>query len=417
MVFQNLVNTNHTGPYQQVIIEDEKHALCTFVDGIISTVHPGYSNDGTTVLQTSSGKDCPHPAKKSPLDVEDRHQDYIDCVAATQIHKCRPNHCLKLDPKNCQICRFKFPKPLSATTDIIADEANGELEVVTKRNHSFVNNYNKLALQTWRANMDIQMITSSSKLKRYATKMIGYSTKAEPASKQSKEIFDAVAKNPTKDEAHLVNAVLMKAVGGRDYGAQEVCTLLSGEPLVTTSREFVTVSLNQKRELREVVNPREEVTLANIVDLYTRRPEELEEVSLFDYASSYSVKNKNPENVSKRAKNAICMHFPFHVNDPTSEHYDEYCRTQMLLHVPFRHESNLKNHEDTWVAAYENSAIYRKNEPVDLKNGERESDSEEAQAAEVAPDWALLCDDKNNPYEVRVLSLQNFHEMIIIFTE
>ena len=89
--------------------------------------------------------------------------------------------------------------------------------------------------------------------------MIGYSTKAEPASKQSKEIFDAVAKNPIKDEAHLVNGVLMKAVGGRDYGAQEVCTLLSGEPLVTTSREFITISMDQQREFRERINPGEDV--------------------------------------------------------------------------------------------------------------------------------------------------------------
>ena len=390
-------------PCQQVVSEDRKSELCQYVDGIISTMHPGYSDDGSQVIQRSSGKECPHPAKKSPLEVEDAYQDLIDCVAATQIHVCKPNHCLKSAANNCQTCRFQFPKPLAASTDLLADEKTGELDVVTKKNHSYVNNYSRSGLQAWRANMDIQMVTSSSKLKRYATKMISYSTKAEPASKQSKAIFDAVAENSNKDEAKVVNAVLMNAVGGRDYGAQEVCTLLSGDPLVTTSRQFVIISMNQNRELREQLNPGEEVTVANIIDMYTQRPEKLDLISLFEYAASYTVKKKNPANVCKRPKDAIVMHFPFLINDPNSDQYEDYCRIQVNLHIPFRVESDLKDEGESWSDAYRKSSIYEAHQVIDLKNDEKDaSNCDDPEAAEIVPNWAFLCDDQMDPAEVRL---------------
>ena len=371
--------------------------MCRYVDGIISTMHPAYSDDGSTVLQRSSGKECPHPAKKLPLEIEDAHQDLVDCVAAMQIHVCRPNSCLKsVAGKNCQSCRFRFPKPLVAHTDIIRDEETDEVEVVTKRNHGFVNNYNKLGLQAWRANSDAQMVTSSQKLKRYSTKLMKYSTKAEPASKQVQSVFDAVAQNSTNKEAKVVNAVLMNAVGGRDYGAQEVCTLLSGEPLVTTSREFVTISMDQRREVKKRFTPGEVLTVANIIDQYKLRPDQYEEISLFDYASIYTIKKNRPETLLPRSKKAIVMHYPFLPNNPTSPQYETYCRIQMMLHLPFRMETSLKEEEESWAEAYRRSPIFELHKQIDLRDASASEDSDRGAAeggpAPVTPRWALLCD-------------------------
>ena len=46
-----------------------------------------------------------------------------------------------------------------------------------------------------------------------------------------------------------VSKLLMKSIGERDYSAQETCHLIMGDKLVTASREFKTLHLENKQDI------------------------------------------------------------------------------------------------------------------------------------------------------------------------
>ena len=63
--------------------------------------------------------------------------------------------------------------------------------------------------------------------------------------------------------------------------------------MVTTSREFITISMDQQREFRERINPGEDVTIPNIKDTYAKRPEEMEDVTLERKNNKKTLKSTN----------------------------------------------------------------------------------------------------------------------------
>ena len=58
--------------------------------------------------------------------------------------------------------------------------------LVTQRNDPRVNSHNRLLLQNWRANVDIQIIVDVDACARYMAK---YVAKGEPRSQSASEIF------------------------------------------------------------------------------------------------------------------------------------------------------------------------------------------------------------------------------------
>ena len=97
------------------------------------------------------------------------------------------------------------------------------------------------------------------------------------------------------------------------------------------------------------------------------------------------------------------MHYPFYPNNPLSENYEEFCHTQLVLHKPFRSQDELKRSNESWKDAYERSPIYKVHDPVNLRDEEEEKNAQEAPpaAAEEVPEWGILCDDQDDPYQVR----------------
>ena len=135
----------------------------------------------------------------------------------------------------------------------------------------------------------MQVIVSPYAVGKYIAK---YATKSEPQSATLKETFKMITETmSTADPARkVVSKLLMKTVGERDYSAQETCHLIMGEKLVTSTREFKTLFLENKREVDPAAKPGRTATLPTVIEEYMRRPVEIEDVCLLDYVSDYKRK-------------------------------------------------------------------------------------------------------------------------------
>lgn len=95
------------------------------------------------------------------------------------------------------------------------------MKVVTKRNDNRLNNHQRLQLQGWRANCDIQVIIDCHSCLEYIAK---YASKAEKISSVAKEAFTSIlceSWNQNSGKSTL-RKLMMKAVGQRDMSIQEV---------------------------------------------------------------------------------------------------------------------------------------------------------------------------------------------------
>ena len=89
--------------------------------------------------------------------------DYINLVNAVERHtRCSAGYCLRMKPGQQEAtCRFKYPKPLQTSTELEFEQlSDGHIRttVVTKCNDTRLNSHNRVMLQNWRANVDIQVI-------------------------------------------------------------------------------------------------------------------------------------------------------------------------------------------------------------------------------------------------------------------
>ena len=70
--------------------------------------------------------------------------------------RCSPSYCLRVK-KDQQCCRFGFPKD-TVEQSFIRENDRGQPELFTSRNDLYANPHNRLQLQSWRANVDLQPI-------------------------------------------------------------------------------------------------------------------------------------------------------------------------------------------------------------------------------------------------------------------
>ena len=251
-----------------VVRSSSEKIITKFVDDLIFSMDPAYSEDGITLLMPPSGKDSSYPSSIPYDSIQNHPQDMVDLVSCLQMHSKCSKRCLRLKHGKLH-CRFKFPKPLNPNTKIVYNE-DGEPEIITQRNSHIVNNYNEIMLQTWRANCDIQFVVSIHKLQQYAAK---YVTKTEPRSKTLLDVLQAIMEKTDTNDIKAVQQLLISSVGTRDYSAQEVCLHLLGLPLFSASREFVYLSLDGSRELADNLSEEQSITKLNLVDLYMDRPD------------------------------------------------------------------------------------------------------------------------------------------------
>ena len=166
---------------QQKIIQEGQEStaeILLYSDWLVTTCNE-------SIPDSQWGVPDPHPCLVSFSEIEDMEQDYNDLVNSVERHThCSPAYCLKRKVgQTATECRFKFPRPLLSDSSLTFEKlADGSIRgtLTTKRNDPRVNSHNRLMLQNWRANIDIQVIVDAQACARYMAK---YAAKGEPRTK------------------------------------------------------------------------------------------------------------------------------------------------------------------------------------------------------------------------------------------
>ena len=332
--------------------------ICSYADWLFSTQNPSPPEDGNWI------KPKIHPCQKSDAKVGDT-EDLVDLINTVQRHsRCSSAYCLKRHDSGDVQCRFKFPKPLCNKTHMQFDRINSKVDatdhykihVVTKRNDARINNFQQIQLQGWRANCDIQLITSFHDCVEYITK---YAAKGEPRSNALKEAFNAIVKTVTDSASYerSLKKMVMKTLGQRDFSAQETMHHLLSLKLVSSTFKVCPVSLTGFRRVRRtLVTEDDKITCESLLDHYANRTkfvkdqEEILTMNFDQFATNFKICNKK---LLKQDTNVIPKFFPQFSSNPNSDKYAMYCKYQLIRYKPW-----LNNIEDAWNNLPETDATF-----------------------------------------------------------
>ena len=162
----------------QQLIEEGIHAekqVCQYVDQLMSTINPSHPEEDCWV------KPQIHPCKQRYLhDINDAlwDEDYENLLNCVQRHtKCSSAYCLKQKKDGSQYCRFDYPIDTCKETHIEFENVHTKdsseryrAKIVTARNDTRLNRHQRLQLQGWRANCDINVVIDYHSCVEYLTK-------------------------------------------------------------------------------------------------------------------------------------------------------------------------------------------------------------------------------------------------------
>ena len=288
---------------------------------------------------------------------KDSNPDLHNLVMKYQLHKCS-SYCKKKHKVGGVFitrCRFGFPRPEADEGQIHSVEEclksrNRIYTIPRSSNEIRVNNYNPLLLLLWRANIDIQYTAENSlALAHYVT---SYITKAEKS--HLHELWDEVGSSESLYSRLWSFGV--RSLRNRECGMYEACDILLGDHLTEKSQTVQWVAADQphkrKRRLRNHEKLKElcesdpdsvSIFNDNLIDtFYPARPDDLEDVCLYDFVKWYvfsGVDSAGKRKYRKLTKPRLPNH---RLYDPSKEDQrEDYYYSLLLLFVPFRCESNL----------------------------------------------------------------------------
>ena len=276
----------------------------------------------------------PHPCAVAIDKIVDIDSDYHDMVNSVQRHtRCSSAYCLRKKPGQEEKCRFDYPRPLLESSTFEFEKLDSGMirtTLITQRNDPRVNSHNRVMLQHWRANVDVQIIIDVEACARYMAK---YAAKAEPRSKSVKTIFKTCVDtlHDDSDSRKALRSAMLRAVGERDFSSQETAHMLLSLPLVSCSYNFVTVSLNGSKMVTKDQQSGDILVQPSIMDAYATRSG-LSDTNLCQFAAQYTVCRGK---VSKRSLPVIVRTFPTYSSNPQSEVYGLYCKYQLLKYKPW----------------------------------------------------------------------------------
>ena len=210
--------------YDIIAGQKAEELACKYVDWLLSTVNPNPPDEGMCVRPDY------HPCQKRYQDLPDCdiHDDFFDLLNMVQRHTyCSTSYCLRNKSTDSELkCRFNFPMDFCPKTRLVfeqinskSDEPHYRTKIVTKINDSRPNSNQRLQLQSWRANCDIQVVIDHYACVEYLAK---YTAKGEPRTPMLKAAFNTIINNtPSNTDPHrAIKKIIMKTLGERDYAAQ-----------------------------------------------------------------------------------------------------------------------------------------------------------------------------------------------------
>ncbi|CAB4010748.1 ATP-dependent DNA helicase PIF1 [Paramuricea clavata] len=243
-------------------------------------------------------------------------------------------------------CRFNYPIDCSDKTELTVEQmytkdssVHFKAKFITKRNDERLNNHQRIQLQGWRANCDIQVILDHHACVEYLSK---YAAKGESRSFSLDDAFNKVINsvNSDVDSAKAVKKIMIKTLGERDIGAQETMHLLLSLKLYMSSFNVIPVNLNPSRRVDtkfKVVNQKLENHVRNIVPrffpIYSSNPRDRAKYSEQQIAEM-------PKWIDTK-KNENSVHLRHYIPIDTTS----FSQEQRLAHNITVHHSTLKSKE------------------------------------------------------------------------
>ena len=295
--------------------------------------------------------------------------------------------------------------PLDVTLDEVLTTAHVTLEdytkalsmsksgesVILKRQpcEQNVNCYSSAVLRTWQANMDIQYVINAYACVMY---IASYVLKAEKG-------MGVLLKQAAKELHHGNTRQQLSKLGSvfltnREVSAQEAVYRVLSMPLRRCSRTTVFLNTDHKdsrdslllpfAHLQKLDDNNENVYCKNIIDRYAARPENLEDMSLAEFAANYTYRRESTNDVThceddlsgasdtelqfndhiseesiinlqnglgcirKRQKKAIIRWHNFNIEKEPEKHF----RSHIMLFMPWREESKLHENYKTYGDRY-----------------------------------------------------------------
>jgi ATP-dependent DNA helicase PIF1 len=311
-----------------------------------------------------------NPLSLSPDDETHTFRELSTIINRVQVHVCRPDYCLRQKRGTGEeICRFNFPLPVRDTPTLEKPIGHTFLRFLARRNHVWLNNYSRAISLAWKANTDIAPCTGAAAMINYIGK---YVSKAEDQSSTYREMATKLLPSVSRDNPlkSFVTKVMNRFIGERDISAQEVCHILSKLPLQQASRETIRVDLRPETDRDDRYDVDNDGVVSrgkSKLDKYLARAPALEDVSYFQFLRLYDF-SPRATRPRPRARPRVLTYYPLY--QPT-EHYEDFSRAKLLLHIPFRNTNDLLRQDDmtfdSFREAYEYwSMVYPTREPEDF---------------------------------------------------
>ena len=382
---------------EAIIPDEQTDKICQFIEywnRIITASSPFPRLDDNMPLLGE------HPCSLSREGLENTKQELADLLNWTERHtKCMPGYCLVKRnvpghdaPK--VFCRFDYPMPLRHDAGVGTD-SKGRVRFEPERNDRLMNPYNAAMILGWRANIDLKPVLNKEAAINYIAK---YASKAEKQAPAFPELLAGIVNEMEREGTATLacTKMLNKMLGERTYSAQETAHLLLGIPLVRASTTFQTIYIGAEGGFRELGT--EEGAMANgegennpaattesWLQRYMTRPPDMEDLSLQDVLSKYNWSKSMWK--KKRDKTDVVLRvYPRFSPNPEDDRYDDFCRTKIILHHPFRDLDAIRDDQDQpWAEVYARCRAAEHDHPHDTlrcweeenKEGEGEEDEDE----------------------------------------
>ena len=356
--------------------------VCDYVDQLMSTCNPCHPDEG------GWAKPGKHPCKIPYLDIDDSmwDEDYENLLNSVQRHTlCNSAYCLRQKRDGTQYCRFDFPIDTCSKTHINFEKVHTRdkseryrAKIVTERDDSRLNRHQRLQLQGWRANCDINVVIDYHSCVEYLTK---YASKAEKLSNVARDAFVSVVNklDHQMNGNKAIKQLMMKAVGERDMSAQEVMHQLLSLKLYSSSYHVITTSLNGSRKFHVADNTLQ--VEPSVLDDYAARASFVEgspdilHLNFIQFVSQYFVKDCC---LKKRTKPVIVRTFPTYSSNPQSQYYGLFCKYQLLRYKPW-----INNYTSVWENEEEKDSTF-------ISHWNQFLQTEQAQ--QLVPNWSRELD-------------------------
>ena len=172
-----------------------------------------------------------------------------------------------------------------------------------------VNNYNPHCLRAWRANIDLQYVLDVYACASY---IAAYVTKAQRGMSELLRKACTEAKNGNKDIREQVRTIGNKFLNAVEISAQEAVYICLGLPMRKSSKQVIFINTSPPDERVVLLKPHsvienmrddcEDIECSNLISRYCERTEDLDDVTLAEYAAYYDSSKKG---FTSRSKSSI----------------------------------------------------------------------------------------------------------------